>query len=42
MGEASFSEFNIAVFGLKVTVKSSGKNTSFGVVASTVVSSQVL
>jgi len=37
MGETSFNEFNIAVFGLRVNVKSSCNNTSFGVVASVVV-----
>jgi len=40
MGETSFDEFNIAVFGLRVTVKSSGNNTGFAVVASLVVLSQ--
>ena len=39
MGETSFNEFNIAVFGLRVTVNSCGNNTRFGVVASVVVSS---
>jgi hypothetical protein len=39
MGETSFNEFNIAVYGLRVTVKSSVNNTRCGVVASTVVSS---
>jgi hypothetical protein len=39
MGEASFGEFNIAVFGLEGTVKSCGNNTRLGVVTSMVVSS---